>query len=196
MSLKNLVKTHKVCITDYLNVFSDFREIKYKRLGLNFHTLKYTNKKEDTFDFFELFFTKYTKFVKTDSSYQYLFVLKKIYNYEQILLDVLKLYNNLDIKFIIIDEVYSNILIDKNKDDFLCQYIFSVLTKFKNEQCVLISNDKFRDRNTYINLFNNTNINITILDKIQKINLSVNIDKNITSNFYKIHSLGLSKMKL
>lgn len=196
MSIKNFIRNRNVCITDYFNVYSDFREVKYKKLNIDFHKLKYANKEEDTIDFFNLFFTKYISYIKIDKTYQYIFVMKKIHNYENILKNILKIHNDFDITFIIIEQQYNNLLIDKNKDDFLCQYIFSILTKNKNNNCVLISNDRFRDRNTYTHLFVNNSIHITILNKLLKSTLSVEIDKNITSSFYKINSCGVSKHDL
>ena len=51
-----------IYICDYLNIFSDFREIKYKKLNIDFHTVKHMNKERDTYEFFELFFKKYIKY--------------------------------------------------------------------------------------------------------------------------------------
>ena len=48
-----------VYIVDFLNIFSDFREIKYKKDNIDFHSVKHCNKEQDTYDFFKLFFSKY-----------------------------------------------------------------------------------------------------------------------------------------
>ena len=58
----------------------------------------------------------------------------------------------LENKMAIIEDKFNNDILDKNKDDFLCQYFFYVLQK--NNDCVLISNDKYRDKRSYIKLFN------------------------------------------
>ena len=47
---------------------------------------------------------------------------------------------------------YENKILDKNKDDFLCQYFFYMFKK--TNPCMLISNDQYRDAESYIKLFN------------------------------------------
>ena len=148
----NADKRQKVYIVDFLNIFSDFREIKYKRENIDFHVIKHINKIKDTYDFFKLFFTKYIDHVNIDKSSQFYFVMKKLNNLEIVLNNIIKGYNTFNIKFIIIQDQYNNVILDKNKDDFLCQYFFYILSK--NNDCILISNDKYRDRQTYIKLFN------------------------------------------
>jgi hypothetical protein len=148
----NSDKRQKIYIIDFLNIFSDFREIKYKRENIDFHVIKHINKIKDTYDFFKLFFTKYIDHVNIDKSSQFYFVMKKLNNLEIVLNNIIKGYNTFNIKFIIIQDQYNNVILDKNKDDFLCQYFFYILSK--NNDCILISNDKYRDRQTYIKLFN------------------------------------------
>ncbi len=148
----NSDKRQKIYIIDFLNIFSDFREIKYKRENIDFHVIKHINKIKDTYDFFKLFFTKYIDHVNIDKSSQFYFVMKKLNNLEVVLNNIIKGYNTFNIKFIIIQDQYNNVILDKNKDDFLCQYFFYILSK--NNDCILISNDKYRDRQTYIKLFN------------------------------------------
>ena len=62
----------------------------------------------------------------------------------------------------------------------MCQYIFFLLFKnFKN--CILISNDKYRDKKEYIKLFN-FNINLKVINKGSDVNgssVSFSINKNI-----------------
>lgn len=148
------IAKHKpiVYIVDFLNIFSDFREIKYKKQNVDFHSVKHSNKEQDTYDFFKLFFSKYIDYVKIDKSSQFYFVMKKLNDYETILDNIMQTHYDFNMKFIIIEDKFNNNILDKNKDDFLCQYFFYILQK--NNQCVLISNDKYRDKRSYIKLFN------------------------------------------
>lgn len=147
-----------IYIIDYLNIFSDYREIKYKKLNIDFHTLKHQNKESDTISFFHLFFNKYTSILNIDKTSSFIFVLKKITNYENILYDILEIYKNINIRFVVIENKYTNSILDKNKDDFLCQYIFANL--ISNNNCLLISNDRYKDRTTYVYKFHNATINV------------------------------------
>lgn len=142
----------KIYIVDFLNIFSDFREIKYKKENIDFHSVKHNNKEKDTYDFFNLFFTKYIDYVNIDKGSSFYFIMKKLHNYEVILDNIIKTHKNFNMKFMIIEDKYKNELLDKNKDDFLCQYFFYILQK--QNDCVLISNDKYRDKRDYIKLFN------------------------------------------
>ena len=146
------VANKKVYIIDFLNIFSDFREIKYKKENVDFHSVKHSNKEKDTYDFFNLFFTKYIDHVNINKDSQFFFVMKKLHNYEVILDNIMKTHKNFNMKCIIIEDKFENELLDKNKDDFLCQYFFYTLQK--TNDCVLISNDKYRDKRNYIKLFN------------------------------------------
>ena len=152
MYIRNIMSNHKrVVICDYMNVFSDFREIKYKQQNIDFHLVKHSNKRKDTLEFFTLIFTKYIQFVNIPISSKFIFVMKKLNGYDDILSTVLETFCNLDITILTINDKYTNDLVDKNKDDFLCQYLFMEMQqKFT---CTLISNDKYRDREFYINLF-------------------------------------------
>jgi hypothetical protein len=150
----NLTKNSPIYIVDFLNIFSDFREIKYKMSNVDFHSVKHVNKEKDTLDFFNIFFTKYISYTGIKSNSNFLFVMKKITNYDNVLYKVLELYERFNIRFIIIESKYELDVLDKNKDDFLCQYIFSYLIS-SNDNCILISNDKYRDREIYVKEFSN-----------------------------------------
>jgi hypothetical protein len=150
----NLKKNSPIYIVDFLNIFSDFREIKYKMSNIDFHSVKHVNKEKDTLDFFKIFFTKYISYTGIKSDGNFLFVMKKITNYDNVLYKVLELYQEFNIRFIIIESKYELDVLDKNKDDFLCQYIFSYLIS-SNDNCILISNDKYRDREIYVKEFSN-----------------------------------------
>lgn len=197
----NFEKKQKVYIVDFLNIFSDFREIKYKRQNIDFHVIKHTNKIKDTYDFFELFFTKYINHVKIDKSSQFYFVMKKLNNFEVVLHNIIKSYYNLNIKFIIIEDQYSNEILDKNKDDFLCQYFFYILSQ--TNDCTLISNDKYRDRQKYIRLFNfDISLQVITLNKttksIEKSILKVELTKTINDKIIsqKYNRCTIPKQKL
>jgi hypothetical protein len=172
-------------IVDFLNIFSDFREIKYKKSNIDFHNVKHHNKMQDTIDFFDLFFTKYISFVNIDSNSKFIFVMKKLNNYIETLGYVLKKYQRYDVQFMIIEDQYQDAVLDKNKDDFLCQYFFYVMSK--STDCTLISNDKYRDKKQYVNLFLSDMSLCTLeFDKCsQKVNKSVikyKVNKNVASN--------------
>ena len=174
----------KFYIIDFLNIFSDFREIKYKKENIDFHSIKHCNKEQDTYDFFELFFTKYIEHVKIKKSSKFIFIMKMLNNYENVLDNIMMKHCNFDIKFIIIEDQYKDIVLDKNKDDFLCQYFFYIL-KQKND-CVLISNDLYRDKINYIRLFN-FDISIRVFD----INMKTKI---VEKSYMKIQLSSLSKV--
>lgn len=167
----NLKKNSPIYIVDFLNIFSDFREIKYKMSNVDFHSVKHVNKEKDTLDFFKIFFTKYISYIGIKSDGNFLFVMKKITNYDNVLYKVLELYEEFNIRFIIIESKYELDILDKNKDDFLCQYIFSYLIS-SNDNCILISNDKYRDREIYVKEFsNNSSTFIRVLKKTNNNNL-------------------------
>lgn len=181
--IKSNIKKHSpIYIVDFLNIFSDFREIKYKMSNIDFHSVKHINKEKDTLDFFRIFFTKYIAYsgIKRDSNF--LFVMKKITNYDTILYNILELYKDINIRFIIIESKYESDILDKNKDDFLCQYIFSYLIS-NNDNCILISNDKYRDRSIYVKEFSNNNSTlIRVIKKtennlIESASLSIDIER-------------------
>lgn len=182
MDLSFLVANKKFYIIDFFNIFSDFREIKYKKININFHHIKQSNKKQDTFDFFKLFFTKYIQYSNIPSSSIFIFVMKRLNEYEDILEQILQLYTNFNIQFLIIKTRFDNELLDKNKDDFLCQYLFLNYNK-KNIPCNLISNDKYRDRLSYLNNYEYIDIILytfnSITRQINKQNKSYTIDKNL-----------------
>lgn len=162
----NLKKNSPIYIVDFLNIFSDFREIKYKMSNVDFHSVKHVNKEKDTLDFFKIFFTKYIDYISIKSDGNFLFVMKKITNYDNVLYKVLELYEKFNIRFIIIESKYELDILDKNKDDFLCQYIFSYLIS-SNDNCILISNDKYRDREVYVKEFSSNN-SLTFIRVLKK----------------------------
>jgi hypothetical protein len=156
--------SNKVYIVDFLNIFSDFREVVYKSKSIDFHKVKDLNKEEDTINFFKFFFTKYSEFAKIDiKNSQFIFILKKIINYSSILEKILQDYS-VNIKFLIINTKSNQQIIDKNKDDFLCQYLMCYFIQH-HKNSILISNDLYRDRSRYIDQFHNICLDINILTK-------------------------------
>lgn len=142
-------------IIDYFNVFSDFREMKYKKDNVDFHFVKHSAKEKDTIEFFDFFFSKYLHSISIDKNSNFMFVMKKLNGYDTILEYIIGKHNMYNIQLIIIDEKLDDNVLDKNKDDFLCQYIFYTLKTQLTEKVdvFLISNDKYRDRQSYIALF-------------------------------------------
>lgn len=198
-----IAKNNKFYIIDFFNIFSDFREIKYKKDNINFHNIKQNTKKKDTLDFFKLFFTKYIQYSNINPSSIFIFVMKRLYEYENILIDVLEIYKKFNIQFLIIKSKYNNELLDKNKDDFLCQYIFINYTK-QNISCNLISNDKYRDRLSYLNNYNYMEIiiyNFNLkFENVEKMETYYNIDKKmineIVEKYQTYHRCSIPKNKL
>ena len=141
-------------IIDFLNIFSDYREIIYKKKNIDFHSVKHNNKENDTYNFFRLFFTKYIEKVNIEKCSVFIFIMKKINNYDDILNNILNSYNDFKIKFILIEDEYNNKTIDKNKDDFLCQYIFFFLFKNYKKYLACIIQFKLMQLQVIILIFN------------------------------------------
>jgi len=185
-----------IYITDYLNIWSDYREIKYKMNNIDFHSIKHKNKEIDTFEFFDLFFTKYINYKNISIKSNFIFILKKITKYDLILIKILKKYNNINIRFIVIESKYNQLLLDKNKDDFLCQYLFCFLMK-ENDNCILISNDKYRDLSSYVDKYDK--ISITILTKLDskknQLNININILELMNNHNYKRCTIPKNKLQ-
>lgn len=205
--MTNLTSLSQIYIIDFLNVFSDFREVKYKKHNnIDFHSVKHINKQQDTIDFFNVFFTKYIKYINININSNFIFVLKKITNYDCILYKIIELYKNFNIRFIVIESKFDVDILDKNKDDFLCQYIFSFLM-YNNNNCNLISNDKYRDRKIYVSKFSMDKIGMLIhvikrnnitnsIDHEEKdITLKDNICKDIITKVYKRCTIPKNKLQ-
>lgn len=198
------IRDNKIFTIDYMNVWSDYREVKYKKLGVDFHDVKHKNKETDTLEFFSIFFNAYIDYIKVSKKSEFIFIMKKITNYEHILLNVLELYKDINIRFFVIESKYTDNMLDKNKDDYLCQYIVSYYKdKEPESMCTLISNDKYRDRNQYIKLFNNIKSlsirHLTIVDKqientLMELNIDVNISNTILNQQYKRQTIPKNKL--
>ena len=184
-------------IIDFFNVFSDYRETYYKKIKVDFHSVKHATLLKDTRDFFDLFFMDYLKVVGIEDKSEFVFVMKKIYNYEQALLDTLEKYKNLNIKFVIVKDRYDNSLVEQNKDDFICQYLLSIYPK-----SVLISNDNYKNKIDYTFLFlelQRVNIQIIQYNESSVTNAETfyivngDITKKINSHRYNRRCLPKSK---
>ena len=161
---------NRTYVIDFLNIFSDYREIKYKQNGIDFHTIKHEKIKEDTLEFFSLFFTKYIGYINIKSTNNFIFVMKKLNDYDVLLDQVLKSYPSINIQFLVIEDDFSDVLLDKNKDDFLCQYIM-----FCTKGSTLISNDQYRDRFQYMKKY--IKIRTTLIKKDDKCPMDFDINK-------------------
>ncbi len=135
-------------VVDFFNVFSDYRETYYNKFGVDFHTVKYKNIRKDTVEFFDLFFSTYITAACIPIESRFIFVMKRIHNYESCIQQVLEKYSTLTIKFIIVQEKYTNKTVDDNKDDFMCQYLLATFP-----DSILISNDKYTNNIEYTSLF-------------------------------------------
>lgn len=172
-------------VVDFFNVFSDYREMLYKRQNIDFHTVKHKTKEEDALAFFDMFFNRYMPYVtkRNMNDVQFVFVMKKLFRFEKTLMKALQ-NNNHDIHVIIIKDKYESAIVDSNKDDFVCQYCFHLLQK--NRKCALISNDKYRDNTTYVDHFNfDIPINVMsrnmITNNVYMYDTSLKVDKHIRS---------------
>ena len=87
-------------------------------------------------------------------------------------------------------------LLDKNKDDFLCQYLFCFLMK-ENDNCILISNDKYRDLSSYVDKYDK--ISITILTKLDskknQLDININILELMNNQNYKRCTIPKNKLQ-
>ena len=81
---KNL-KNPTIYIIDFFNIFSDFREIKYKRQNIDFHSVKHVTKNQDTCDFFKLFFTRYIAYTGIKPNSKFYFIMKGLNDYDVVL---------------------------------------------------------------------------------------------------------------
>ena len=151
MSYINRIR-QRIYIVDYFNVYSDYREIKYKRMNIDFHRVKHANKELDTRNFFDIFFTRYIDHAGINKQSRFIFVMKKLNDYQHVLENIVYKHRNFNLQLAVIEDKYKKDIVDKNKDDFVCQYLFSYFQK--NNDCILISNDKYRDNQHYINMFN------------------------------------------
>jgi hypothetical protein len=184
-----------VYVIDFLNVFSDYRELKYKIMGVDFHKVKYTTLQEDTVEFFNFFFTKYTTRQKLCISSSFIFVMKKLVNYDVVLRGILEDLKHIDIKFVVVTNRYKNKVIDDNKDDFMCQYFLSMY----GSSSYLISNDLYRNKGEYLNMFLHLErIETEIMTSKHVNNTIFLIDQQVIKNIANLSTTNcsLSKKKL
>lgn len=188
--------SNEVVIVDFFNIFSDFREIKYQKLNINFHDIKYQTMHNDLYEFFQMFFDKYVTHVGVDMSSTFIFVMKRLYNFDDALKTIVKLYSCIDIHLAVLPDKYFNVLIDKNKDDFLCQYLYITL-KPQYSKIHLVSNDKYRDKHNYIRLFN-FDLNVVLFNSHQIKKMEVDIyHQSVTSMLTeKIKTTSIPKRQL
>lgn len=126
-----------------------------------------------------MFFDKYITNVGVDLRSTFIFVMKKLYNFDESLKSIVKLYSCIDIHLLLLPDQYVNSVIDKNKDDFVCQYLFVLYKRAPNkyDKIHLISNDKYRDKMNYINLFN-FQLNVILFNSHFIHKMEINLDKD------------------
>jgi hypothetical protein len=107
--------------------------------------------------------------------------MKKLYDQSEVMKKVLSDYKEIDIQLFVITHRYPDKLIEKSKDDFMCQYL---LTIYPNS--VLISTDNYTDASCYYD-------NFVLLEniKIQLMQFSTNGVLFLDTNF--IINKGLVK---
>ena len=156
------------CIIDFLNVFTTFREQKYKTNNIYWRDVSHINFKTDCVQFFKWFFNFYLKEMKLKKEYKYIFVSKDI-GYRNIFKKIIKDYD-------------TSIWFVKNRlqdvDDFICNYLYFFYTNI-HKPVVVISADKFKDIKLHYNViitidvytqFGNREINLNCNDiEIKKI---------------------------
>lgn len=177
-----LSKTPPTYIIDFLNVFSDYREMLYKKEKLNFHSFKDANLQKDLQNYFVFFTEKFIEKLDLKKSAKYIFIIKKIPLIESFLPDLLKTYSNFDFEFLIIYSKLNNEVFDKNKDDVLCKFLYNYIP-----ESIVITNDLYLDMNNYIYVFDKVSIVFVIYKKFSlgirgaspysKVKNAVTIDK-------------------
>jgi hypothetical protein len=177
--------SNKVYIIDFLNIFSDYREMKYLKTNVDFHKVKHNNIEKDTYEFFEMFFGIYIKTLNISKNGRFIFILKSIPEYEILLPKIMEKYIKMDIRFITVMNKMKEVNMDKNKDDFVCQYFYHLLSCDNTLECILVSNDLYRDRLTYIKKYINLELDITVLritnKKINKTESKMTINHDLAN---------------
>lgn len=145
----------QTAVVDFLNLFSCYRESLIRQTSPGSSELdvtrEFNDSKHQSIDahlsaFFVYFFTKHVKIIHNESS-RFVFVTKYNKEYVVYLREAFTRYPILtryDVEFVIILSYYANILLDSNKDDFLCQYMGASLVNVR-----VITNDRYRDRGVY-----------------------------------------------
>jgi hypothetical protein len=140
-------------IIDFLNVFSDYREMLYKKQKLDFHTFKDANLQTDLENYFVFFTEKFIEKLHLKTDAKFIFIIKKIPLIESFLPKLLKTYSNFNFEFLIIYSKLNNQLFDKNKDDVLCKFLYNYIPK-----SIVITNDLYSDMKNYIYVFDKVSI--------------------------------------
>lgn len=170
-------KKPRVNVIDFLNVFSDYREMKYLKMNVDFHKIKHDALIADTFYFFEMFFGLYIEKIGSSKDDDFVFIMKNMVDYDVILPQVMDKFSDFKIKFVTVTDEFDDVSLQKSKDDFLCQYFYSFLNKDPSIECILVSNDLYRDKREY--LYRYTSINIDMIKLNDKKNIKLDINKEL-----------------
>lgn len=153
-----------------------------------------TRFKIDLIKFFKWFFNYYVKELNLHDNYEYIFIIKDI-GYRYLFDSILKEYKNVQMLFLKKNKSDGD-LIEKNKDDFICNYLY-VFYKIQGKDVVLISNDKYRDLNTYYKHYENKVIESDFYTQngFNKVSIKVN-DIILSKLFEKNEKKSIDKQKL
>lgn len=183
-----------IYIVDFLNVFSDFREMRYKLYNIDWKDVMHSKFEKDLNIFFKWFFEYYVIELKLEKKCQYVFVMKHI-GFQKLFQNILQTYSLYDILFLTIDKQQDN-LIDKNKDDFLCKYLYC-LYKIQGRTVHLISNDLYRDFKDYFSIFKDKIFGARLSKISNEKNINIKINHIVLSRvFQKIEKISIKKEKL
>lgn len=181
-----------IYIVDFLNIFSDFREMKYNLYNMDWRDFMYSKFETDLNIFFKWFFNYYVKELKLHDDYEYIFIMKNV-GFTNLFKTLIKEYPNISFMYM---EKHAEPIIEKNKDDFLCNYFYAFY-KIQGHNIQLISNDKYKDLENYYQIFRDKTFDIKIIKNSQKYSIKLHIHSIIIEKMLKkIEKNAINKKNL